>query len=421
LTARAARFIIPPGLRRFRMSESGETEKESTFVIQEIENQLERLLARKKDEIDGELAARIREEQEAARARMDGVEKEISLERESLREFQTMVSETEGERQAVLEEIRAGFSRALDLQSQIEGLVKRTVEEIGKVGDLQWKLESRRRLILERAAFLKKDLQERFGIVADARGEEERRPEPAPDLDAELEKLKRIRTLLAGETEGRPGPESSPGSEPEDAWPARIPEIRELIEAMRPVEDARPAETPPGLGLADPASALERLRRIEHVAGSGEISYFQQGEKAIMDAGRFLDALGRTVDVARKLAGKLEETESPRDRFFIKQEIINGQEGLRNLVLRAAKLCGKGAMALPPGTLDVLDTAGLRSLFDRLSVGNWANAADLAAFTEETRSLRVAFEERTVPPERYYLSILEELDGVGSVERPGSP
>jgi hypothetical protein len=403
------------------MSESGETEKESTFVIQEIENQLLRLLARKKDEIEGELAARIRVEEEAARARMDSVEKEIDRERESLREFQAMVSGAEGERQAVVEEIRAGFSRALDLQSQIEGLVKQTVEEIGKVGDLQRKLESLRRQTLERAAFLKKDLKERFGILADSSVEEEHRPEPVPDLDAELEKLKRIRMLLAGEMDGRLGQESSPESEPEDAWRARFPEIQELIQPTIPVEDARPAETPPARGLADAASALERLRRIEHVAGSGEIGYYQQGDKAILDAGMFLDAVGRAVDAAHKLAGKLEETESPRERFFIKQELINGQEGLRNLVLRAATLCGKGSMALPLETLDVLDAAGLRGLFDRLSVGNWANAADLAAFTAESRALRAAFEERAVPPERYFLSILGELGDPPSVERPGLP
>lgn len=404
------------------MSESRETEKESTLAVQEIENQLDRLLARKKDEIEGELAARIREEEEAARIRKEGVEKDIDLERESIREFQTLVSETEGERQEVVEEIRAGCSRALDLQSQIEGLVKRTVEEIGKVGDLQRKLESLRRQTLERAAFLKKDLKERFGIVADARGEEEPRPEPAPDLDAEMEKLKRIRTLLAADEPGRGlAPASPPETEPEDAWRDRIPEIQELIQATKPAEDALPAETPPGRGLADAASALERLRRIEPVAGSGEISYFQQGDKVILDAGRLLDALDRAVAVAHKLAGKLDETESSRDRFFIKQELINGQEGLRNLVLRAATLCGKGPMTLPPETLDVLDTAGLRGLSDRLSVGNWANAADLAAFTDEAKALRAAFEERATPPQRYSLSILEELGGVPSVERPGPP
>jgi hypothetical protein len=63
------------------------------------------------------------------------------------------------------------------------------------------------------------------------------------------------------------------------------------------------------------------------------------GKKIVLDAGRLLDAIDRAVDVAWKLTGKLEGTESPRDRFFIKQELVNGQEALRNLV-QAASLTG---------------------------------------------------------------------------------
>ncbi len=403
------------------MSESRETEKESAFVIQEIEIQLEKLLAKRKDEIDGELAARIREEKEAARIRMEGVEKDIERERESLREFQGMAAESEGERQAALDDIQAGFSRALDLQAQIEVLVKRTVDEIGKIGDIQQKIEALRRRTSERAVFLKKDLKERFGIVAEAQGGEERPPEPAPDLDAELDKLKRIRTLLAGGTESRLGPENPPAPGREDEWRIRIPEIQELIQATKPVEDARPDDRPLVTDAEHAEAALERLRRIEPVAGSGEISYFQQGDgdRALLDTGRLLDGLGRAVDIARKLTGKLAATESPRDRFFIKQELINGQEGLRNLVLRAANLCERGTLEVPSDILDIIDAQVLRGLFERLSTGNWANTEDFAAFAGEAEALRAAFLERTVPSERYFMSLLAELDGPRSVERPG--
>ncbi len=401
------------------MSESRDMEKESSLVIQEIESQLERLLAKRKDEIDNELAARIREEEEAARVRMEGVKKDVDKERESLREFQGQVAEAERERQAVLGGIQDGFSKVLDLQSQIDALVKGTVEEIGRIGDLQQKLESLRRGTSERAAFLKKDLRERFGIVAEAPGEEERLPEPAPDLDVELEKLRRIRTLLAGGMESRLEPENPPSPAVAGDWRGRIPEIQELIQATRPHEDAR-LEIPLPVS-ADPSAALERLRRIEPVAGSGEISFFQNGEKTVLDAGRLFDAMDRAVDVAWKLTGKLEATESPRDRFFIKQELVNGQEALRNLVLRASSLVEGGSLGLPAETLDIIDGPALRDLADRLSTGNWANANDLAAFAGETKRQRAAFLERTTPPDRYVLSILDALGGLGSVERPGLP
>ena len=417
LTVRTLDIMIPPGARRFRMSESREIEKESSFVIQEIESQLEKLLAKKKDEIHDELIARIRAEEETARARMEGVEKDIDQERQSLRDFQVLVTEAESERQGALDEIQAGFSRALGLQSQIESLVKRTFEEIGKIRDLQQKLESLRLRTSERAAFLKNDLKDRFGIVADAgRGEKPRR-EDAPDLDIELEKLKRIRTLLAGGMDSLLGTENSPASEREDAWPARIPEIQELIQATMPAEDAGPGGSIPEPGAEDPAETLEHLRRIEPVAGSGEISYFKQGDRAILDAGRLLEALERAVDVARKLTEKLLGTESPKDRFFIKQELINGQEGFRNLVFRAASLCEKGSLGLPSAATDVIDSGVLRGLFERLSTGNWANADDLAAFAGEAKALRAAFLEKTASSGLYALSVLDDLGGSRSVER----
>ncbi len=187
----------------------------------------------------------------------------------------------------------------------------------------------------------------------------------------------------------------------EGDWRGRIPEIQELIQATRPREDARLEASLPVAD--DPASALERLRRIEPVAGSGEISYFQKGEKTVLDAGRLLDAMDRAADVAWKLTGKLEATESPRDRFFIKQELVNGQEALRNLVLRAASLAEGESLGLPAETLDIIDGPALRNLADRLSTGNWANANDLAAFAGETKRQRAAFLERTTPPDRYVL------------------
>ena len=99
-----------------------------------------------------------------------------------------------------------------------------------------------------------------------------------------------------------------------DDWRGRIPEIQELIQATRPHEDARLDIRPP-LGEAEvPATALERTRRIEPVAGSGEISYFQKEDRTILDAGRLLDALDRAVDTifaAVKGAGR-GETYIPR-------------------------------------------------------------------------------------------------------------
>jgi len=46
-----------------------------------------------------------------------------------------------------------------------------------------------------------------------------------------------------------------------------------------------------------------------------------------------------------------------------------------------------------------------------LSTDNWANPEDLASFEKDMKDLRLALRERTIPPEKYFRSILEELEG----------
>jgi chromosome segregation ATPase len=193
------------------MSETQETIGESTSVIQEIEQQLETLLSRKRDDIERALAAAIQKEKDAARIKVDEVEKEFVQEREALVEFRTIVAEVEAERNTILEEVRERIKRALQFQAEVENLSKQTAEEIGKVNDLQQKLESLRQRTAERAGFLKKDLRERFGIITEVPDRDEAAA-PGMDLDQELENLKRIKELLStgllrGGEEQQPLPE----------------------------------------------------------------------------------------------------------------------------------------------------------------------------------------------------------------------
>ena len=81
------------------MSETQETIMESASVIQEIEQQLEVLLPRKKEDIEKALAAKINQEKERSPAKRWMTSKRNSIqEREALAEFRTMVAEVEAER-----------------------------------------------------------------------------------------------------------------------------------------------------------------------------------------------------------------------------------------------------------------------------------------------------------------------------------
>lgn len=402
------------------MSETQESIGEADSVIQEIEQQLEKLLPRKKEDIEKALAARIQKEKEIARKKVEEVEKEFDQEREALGEFRTMAAEVEAERNTILEEVRERIKRALQFQAEVENLSRQTAEEIRRISDLHQKLESLRQRIAERAGFLKKDLRERFGIITEVPDRDEAAA-PGIDLDRELESLKRIKALLAGEPPSG-GEEQRPLTEEGNPWDLRVPEIRDLIQSSPSQEDGETeqvcVEDGPGgkllrgmIGGASAAGALDALGRTDPVDGSGEIRYFQKGKKVVLDPEHLLAAVERSLEDSKKLSLKIGETESAKDRFFIKHKLINGQEGLRKLVFRAVRMCEERPSALPGATLDIINVPALKDLLERLSTENWANPDDLASFEKDVRAMRAAYLERAVPKERYVRSILEELEG----------
>ena len=363
--------------------------------LRDIESELERELARRREEIERALTARIEGEKEAARARLEEIAHEFDRQRFALQEFRVQVSAAECEREDLGREMREHFSLVLGHQAEIDRLTKLTVEEIKTVNDIQQRMEDLRRKASERAGFLKRELREKFGIETDVAAEAAPGPLPV-DLDMELEKLRRIKEILSREMP------ATPAEDPGNSFP--VPEIQDLV-AGSGTDDARPA-----VPAEVPADILEACRRVEPANGHGELHYFQKGGRIVLDAERLLEAAEGARDEARRLARALEAAESPKDQFFIKQDIINGQEGLRKLFLRAAKMCERKACSLPAATVDIFGTRALKDLLERLSLENWSNPADFADFERTLEGLRGGFAARTSPPDDYRRAILEELE-----------
>ena len=432
--------------------------RDSSQVIQEVEDQLERILQKKFRDVDSELVERINREKEAARKRKEDIEREFDKEKTALGEYRVMVRDFEEQRAGLLNEARDRMQKVLKFQAEIESLAKSTVDEIKRVNEIQERLEALRARTSEKAAFLKNDLRERFGIVAEVMDE----PEPKPlslDLDEELEKLRKIKDLLAiesaaanlgrlgGEPAGRddlaaldaaanraaleipnipdliagPAPaEVEPPAAPRAAAPgAAAPAVTEAVAGAfsAPVSVPAPAPVPavaadgPGVLTEEEAVALlESYRRTEPANGSGEIHYFQKDGPAVADPEKLLAAVDRTLDEGQRLSVKLGQTESPKDQFFIKQELINWQEGLRALFLRVIKMCEKNAWRLPRFTADVLDAQVLRRLLERLSMENWSNLEEFAAFSVAVADLRRDFQARVEPRLAYLRAIVAEIE-----------
>jgi len=412
--------------------------RDSSQVIQEVEDQLERILQKKFRDVDSELIDRINREKEAARKRKEEIEREFEKEKTALGDYRVMVRDFEEQRAGLLNEARERFDKVLKFQAEIENLAKSTVEEIRRVNEIQERLEALRTRTSERAAFLKNDLRERFGIVAEVMEEE---PKPLSlDLDEELEKLKKIKELLAIESAtaslGRVGGEAAREEDlgALDAAAGKtgvaIPEIRDLISGPAPAEapaaeaplppvpapvaapSARPAAPENGESVTEEeaVAAIESYRRTEPANGSGEIHYFQRDKVVIADPEKLLDAVDRTLEEGQRLAAKLGQTESPKDQFFIKQELINWQEGLRALFLRVIKMCEKSAWTLPRYTDEALNAQILRRLLERLSMENWSNLEEFAAFTATAAGIRRAFQARIEPRLAYLLALKREIE-----------
>jgi hypothetical protein len=408
--------------------------RDSSQVIQEVEEQLERILQKKFRDVDSDLLERINREKEAARRRKEEIEREFDKEKTALDEYRLMVRDFEEQRAGLLNEARDRFDKVLKFQAEIENLAKSTVEEIRRVNEIQERLEGLRARTAERAAFLKNDLRERFGIVAEVM-EEEAKP-LAIDLDEELEKLKKIKELLAiesaaaslGRVGGEPARDEDLGALDAAAEKAGlpIPEIRDLISGPAPAgaPEAAPApgpdepagqtvcdaETAEALTEEEAIAAIEATRRTEPANGSGEIHYFQKGNVVIADPEKILAAVDRTLEEGQRLSTKLGQTESPKDQFFIKQELINWQEGLRALFLRIIKMCEKSSWALPRYTEEIINPQVLRRLLERLSMENWSNLEDFLSFSAAMAEMGKAFRARTEPRLAYLLALVREIE-----------
>lgn len=263
------------------------------------------------------------------------------------------------------------------------------------------------------------------------------------DLEKELGKLKKIKemldqdgssadagaTFLPPQTSAVPEPAEAvlPNAPEEAEWPAqrtepaaemKMPEINQFIQdfvrreqgldSPAPAASTAPAEESDFTGLF---AALERYRRSEPTDYSGEISFFQNRDHLILDGESMLRAVDGVTGEARKLFARLGQAGTPKDQFFIKQELINNQEVLRKIILRSVRMCERESCRLPRFTLDILNPGVLKDLLERLNMDNWSNQEDFAAFEAVAAQLKDAFHKRITPPARYLRAVIQELEG----------
>ncbi len=406
--------------------------KDSVTVVEEIETKLEKLLTKRKEEIERELEERIRAEKEEAGKKIEAIQKEIAKGKEILQDYRSVINEFETERSSLQHQIKEHFEKAVQYQTEIEKMAGLTLEELRKVSELNRKLENLHQSAEEKVNTFKKDIEERFGIVAQL-PETKEEEELKIDLEQELSKLKKIKELL--ETEPAKGeeveveeaeveiveekqPEVSAVTN-EQGVPLNVPEINEVMEnslsreGEAAAEETQPEEKAWGEekeNFQNLFSILEKYRKIETRNGNGEIAFFQKEDKIILDGEYMVASIDESLEEAKRLYIKLSQTESPKEQFFIKQEIINHQEILRKYILRNLKMCEKEGALLPQFTTEILNLDILKDLLEKLSMENWSNPGDFNSFKNLIESLKDAYYAKITPPVRYLRSLIEELE-----------
>ena len=229
------------------MEEKPVTIKDSVTVIEEIQSKLEHMLTRRKADIERDLEERIRAEKAEADKKLEAIQKELDKGRGILEDYRLVVNEYETERTTLQGQIKEHFDKAVAFQTEIERMAGLTLEELRYVSDLTAKLDTIHVAAEEKVNGFRKDIEERFGIVAQL-PESPEEEDLKVDLEQELAKLRKIKELLEAEP-GELTAETlmSPGR-------AKVP-VAETFE-------------PAASGAAEPALALRRSRRHRRPAKS---------------------------------------------------------------------------------------------------------------------------------------------------------
>jgi hypothetical protein len=412
------------------MPKNKENLEDPTPIIEEVENQLEKIYNKKKQEIEKELEGKIQKEEEEAKKKIDQIEKELGDEKEALVNYRTTLAEFENNKAETKNRIKEHINKAVQSLAEIDTLTAQTLEELKKVSELNQKLEEFHRETEEKTAILKKDLEEKFGIVTE--GLETKELESV-DLKQELTKLKKIKELLGpAET---PEPEAKKTTEKriaeeeveesevskEDELHVEEPKMNEAAESTLSEENEAKDKEPLAKGepeksflkgetdFQDSFETLAKFRKSERAKNDGEVSYFQNKDKMILDGESFVSNLNRDLDEAKKLFTRLTQAESPKDQLFIKQEIIRYQKSLRKIILGSVRLCEKETCSLPKYTLDILNMDVLKDILEKVSMENWSNQDDFHSFDEFTKKIKNSYYERITPWAAYLKSVIEEL------------
>ena len=411
--------------------------KESASIIEEIEDQLDQILSKKRKEIESDLETKIERDRIEAKDKMEKLEQELSGERDSLKSYRSALSEFDKEKKEIKAQIQTHLTNAAEYQPQIEALAAKTIGELKIVMELNDKLEELNLEAVSRVESMKVELKDRIGTTP-ASAPDQTPPPPVEtrehkniqsSLDSELGKLKKIKELLGKdsvvrkelteiETNSLPEAVKIPANDrPQDNFVEKQVEekVEEDITSAKEEEPELEGRKEPIVKSVDIPSVdldktLEKYRKSIDGEKGIKLTYFENNKKMVLDGQDIFNAIDKDVEEAKKLYDKLSKTQSPKEQFFTKQEIIWHQETLREFILTTIKVCEKENAVLAQSTAEVLNVGILKKVLDKVSQENWSNKDYFSSFFQFASELKAAYLEKTTPHTNYLKSIIDELE-----------
>jgi hypothetical protein len=176
------------------MAKNNDTLKDPTLIVEEIVNELEEVINKKKEEIEKDLEKRIQQEKNKAKKKLDQIEKDLEVKKDELINYRTAFAEFENSKANVKSQKKEHLEKAIQCLRKIETLTAQGLDELRKTSELDQKLDEITHTAKEKAEIFKRELEEKFGV-----GTEKMETEESEEtyLEQEREKLRKIRELLA--------------------------------------------------------------------------------------------------------------------------------------------------------------------------------------------------------------------------------
>ncbi|TKJ32951.1 hypothetical protein CEE39_04655 [bacterium (candidate division B38) B3_B38] len=339
----------------------GDKIKELSSLIDELERILNDSLAKKKILIDSNLEEFVKQKREENRLKFESAKTETDKMKADLNSIRAPILELEQEKARFTEEINRHIELANQYQSKIEELTRLRKEELEKAMEKDLQMREYERSIIEKVNELKNELSDRY---------------------------RHLREAILSKKEEAKVEEAKVSPEKEQWEPSPSPEEGATEENL-----------------------LESYKKKDESLGDGTINfiYFQLKDRVIMDGESLLKGINSGVEQMKELYSKLEETGSSKDKYFMKQRIINIQAMLRKIVIKSVSMCKFKYGSLPKYTNDVLNLSLLEEMMEKLNTQNWTKKSDFEEFASFFGEISRAFQSKITPKEPYLKAVLEEI------------